>query len=63
MDSERVNWCSTQGKYDEQRASECCRQLASALHHLHSKGVTHRDLKVMCMLQPVIMHQPLLHRS
>jgi hypothetical protein len=35
-----------EGKYTEKRAVRCCRQLATALHFMHTQGVTHRDLKV-----------------
>lgn len=33
------------GKYSEKKAAKACRQLASALLHIHQCGVTHRDLK------------------
>ena len=34
-----------QGKYSEQQAVRCCRQIAEALVYIHSCGITHRDLK------------------
>jgi len=33
------------GKYSEKDAVRCCRQLATALKHIHDCGITHRDLK------------------
>ena len=32
------------GKYSEQNAVRCCKQLANALKHIHSCGITHREL-------------------
>ena len=34
------------GNYSEKEASESMRQLGAAIYHIHSKGITHRDLKV-----------------
>lgn len=34
-----------QGKYSEQQAIQCCKQLASALKYVHDCHVVHRDLK------------------
>ena len=36
------------GPMDEQTAKLLLRQLLSALHHCHERGVVHRDLKVSC---------------
>lgn len=37
---------SEHGSYTEKEASRCLRQLGAAIFHIHSKGITHRDLKV-----------------
>jgi serine/threonine protein kinase len=40
-----LNRIAESGRYNERMAARCCRQLASALAHIHAQGIIHRDLK------------------
>lgn len=38
------------GRLDEDWARRLCRQLVSAVAHIHSKGICHRDIKLQNIL-------------